>query len=730
MSVNNDSFVYCMFLSWYVESPNGNDINAEDALDTIMLYDIEECFDERFNNTIVDLFFEYDAYSLSSSVSLLSVASNVILSDYQNLSESAVNLTRLDHDIQADWHTIYPSSSISLSHSYSSPVTPANASSIDINRACDFNFYIPPLSTNLTIAANATSLLPTETAAGDGDDDDASVSFSRLSQIALIPALSCVASCILLVFVVCFLRIRSRRATQLKLRQATSGSKVQTVDMTIVGGGGNENEKNNKNNNGQHEHAHKLEHKHKHIVAQAKLQSIPTSSSKASNATNQTSTAVQLQGQKRQKQKQKHKRIHARHYSEHVVAGNDAAHAAEATHKSRSYSSPPNMMKVPVSLMVPQSIQLSDQMSEIVNSSPDLPQSPVKQPMRHPKHLKTLSKHSRHSSRHSRHSSRHSRQSSRSSKKQQQQQHSNGRNKRDHDVQQQQQQEQKYESEPDDDLDDDNQSQYEDAELQPGSSHHSSNHGHIRQQNSRESRPQSLRSVINLNNNGDDEKNEVVVPLHVNNLSGKTHSAMAPTTRNNSQRTDIIAAANTFGTEVDVDVDFFAIERKSNAHLSSPALREDQSLSGDSDVMYHNYGQQETLGGNGNGNGNDHATMTNAHLQGTAQMGEISPKTSADIYGADDGGVDGVPNALALDDTMSINSDALKVAYHHEVKRWFDTKLKSLLTARHSYCRMFIEHGFENMAVIKTMTDVDLFDIGITKRGHRKQILLAIQSLQ
>eukprot|EP00485_Elphidium_margaritaceum_P022665 CAMPEP_0202715886 /NCGR_PEP_ID=MMETSP1385-20130828/95150_1 /ASSEMBLY_ACC=CAM_ASM_000861 /TAXON_ID=933848 /ORGANISM="Elphidium margaritaceum" /LENGTH=81 /DNA_ID=CAMNT_0049377367 /DNA_START=1 /DNA_END=246 /DNA_ORIENTATION=- len=81
---------------------------------------------------------------------------------------------------------------------------------------------------------------------------------------------------------------------------------------------------------------------------------------------------------------------------------------------------------------------------------------------------------------------------------------------------------------------------------------------------------------------------------------------------------------------------------------------------------------------------------------------------------------------------MSVNSDVthvLQVVCHDDVMRWFDTKLKSLLTARHTYCRMFIENGFENMAVIKTMTDRDLFDIGITKLGHRKQILSEIQKL-
>ena len=71
----------------------------------------------------------------------------------------------------------------------------------------------------------------------------------------------------------------------------------------------------------------------------------------------------------------------------------------------------------------------------------------------------------------------------------------------------------------------------------------------------------------------------------------------------------------------------------------------------------------------------------------------------------------------------------LKEVYYEEVKKWFDDKLRKLLDARHEYCQLFIDNGFENLSIIKEMNDQDLRDIGITKLGHRKQILRQIQRL-
>ncbi len=46
------------------------------------------------------------------------------------------------------------------------------------------------------------------------------------------------------------------------------------------------------------------------------------------------------------------------------------------------------------------------------------------------------------------------------------------------------------------------------------------------------------------------------------------------------------------------------------------------------------------------------------------------------------------------------------------------------------YFNLLIENGFEKMSLIKTITENDLIQIGISKIGHRRAILLAIQSVQ
>eukprot|EP01083_Nonionella_stella_P024611 67858_1 len=59
---------------------------------------------------------------------------------------------------------------------------------------------------------------------------------------------------------------------------------------------------------------------------------------------------------------------------------------------------------------------------------------------------------------------------------------------------------------------------------------------------------------------------------------------------------------------------------------------------------------------------------------------------------------------------------------HEMIKAWFMDKMH-LHEYNMVYYELFIENGFDSIDLIKEMNKDDLNDIGITKRGHIKQIL-------
>eukprot|EP01083_Nonionella_stella_P164518 544692_1 len=69
------------------------------------------------------------------------------------------------------------------------------------------------------------------------------------------------------------------------------------------------------------------------------------------------------------------------------------------------------------------------------------------------------------------------------------------------------------------------------------------------------------------------------------------------------------------------------------------------------------------------------------------------------------------------------------ISDHHEmIKAWFMDKMH-LHDHNMVYYELFIENGFDSIDLIKEMNKDDLNDIGITKRGHIKQILKQITGL-
>ena len=60
-----------------------------------------------------------------------------------------------------------------------------------------------------------------------------------------------------------------------------------------------------------------------------------------------------------------------------------------------------------------------------------------------------------------------------------------------------------------------------------------------------------------------------------------------------------------------------------------------------------------------------------------------------------------------------------------EVKRWLNNlKLEQ-------YTQIFFDEGYEDMdTIINGITENDLLEMGINKRGHRKKIIISIQRLK
>eukprot|EP01084_Bolivina_argentea_P161339 280877_1 len=65
---------------------------------------------------------------------------------------------------------------------------------------------------------------------------------------------------------------------------------------------------------------------------------------------------------------------------------------------------------------------------------------------------------------------------------------------------------------------------------------------------------------------------------------------------------------------------------------------------------------------------------------------------------------------------------------YNALRQWFQNEVK-LDEFNEEYFHCFVDNGFEKFGNIKTMTDQDLIDIGISKLGHRKAIFRAIQKL-
>ena len=63
-----------------------------------------------------------------------------------------------------------------------------------------------------------------------------------------------------------------------------------------------------------------------------------------------------------------------------------------------------------------------------------------------------------------------------------------------------------------------------------------------------------------------------------------------------------------------------------------------------------------------------------------------------------------------------------------KVKQWFKDEVE-LFEDNDKYFELFMDNGWDKLKTIKHMTNDDLVEIGISKSGHRKAILLAIKEL-
>ena len=60
-----------------------------------------------------------------------------------------------------------------------------------------------------------------------------------------------------------------------------------------------------------------------------------------------------------------------------------------------------------------------------------------------------------------------------------------------------------------------------------------------------------------------------------------------------------------------------------------------------------------------------------------------------------------------------------------KMKKWLCVDLKL-----NEYLDMFINDGWDDMDVISTLTDQDLIDIGISKKGHRRKIIKSLSRME
>eukprot|EP01083_Nonionella_stella_P294953 1002454_1 len=81
-------------------------------------------------------------------------------------------------------------------------------------------------------------------------------------------------------------------------------------------------------------------------------------------------------------------------------------------------------------------------------------------------------------------------------------------------------------------------------------------------------------------------------------------------------------------------------------------------------------------------------------------------------------GIEGVANVanVANDDRYS------------EIKQWFNTAV-NLKADNEEYFGIFIEFGYDDMSLIKEITETELDQMGITKMAHKKRILSAIEAI-
>eukprot|EP01084_Bolivina_argentea_P001627 3000_1 len=95
------------------------------------------------------------------------------------------------------------------------------------------------------------------------------------------------------------------------------------------------------------------------------------------------------------------------------------------------------------------------------------------------------------------------------------------------------------------------------------------------------------------------------------------------------------------------------------------------------------------------------------------------------------------PEELQVNQNMDIFVDGINVYdgegqidYKYEpIKQWLYNVLDNDMENVEWIMNIFIENELDSWSVIKHLTNAELIDIGITKLGHRKKILLSIQSL-
>eukprot|EP01084_Bolivina_argentea_P137120 241480_1 len=216
-------------LWWFIEIKPS--INARDALNIIMLYEIREYFDVLFNNNTYQIDLEWNLYNTnntniynSSYYYLVHVNVNIISQDHKN--DLLIDFMDLSNDIVSDWMEFYYPNDILISNTIQSGVLYNQNNSYIL---CG----LPPIYITIQTTSETSTtktIIITENTENDIDineNDNLSKNILIIKNM-YIPAICGCISFILLAFILYALKIRNKMRLKSHIN---TGSRIQIIEL-------------------------------------------------------------------------------------------------------------------------------------------------------------------------------------------------------------------------------------------------------------------------------------------------------------------------------------------------------------------------------------------------------------------------------------------------------------------------------------------------------------------